>query len=168
MKRPIQCVEQQVWPSNLTKYCACHGKWLSWLIRVTYEMSFTFCGASGITLQPRQILRLPRKMTRTINSSSWHMKRHWQCAEQQASPSNLTKYCACHEKWFASLILMTYQASFTMRRATGLTLQPHQILRLRQKMTRTIHPHDIWNVIYNARSNRHHPPITKYCACHTK
>ena len=30
--------------------------------------------------------------------SSWHMKRHLQCAEQQASPSNLTKYRACHAK----------------------------------------------------------------------
>ena len=29
---------------------------------------------------------------------SSHMKRHLQCAEQQASPSNLTKYCACHAK----------------------------------------------------------------------
>ena len=26
------------------------------------------------------------------------MKRHLQCAEQQASPSNLTKHCACHAK----------------------------------------------------------------------
>ena len=30
--------------------------------------------------------------------SSSHMKRYLQCAEQQASPSNLTKYCACHAK----------------------------------------------------------------------
>ena len=30
--------------------------------------------------------------------SSSHMERHLQCAEQQASPSNLTKYCACHAK----------------------------------------------------------------------
>ena len=27
------------------------------------------------------------------------MKRHLQCAEQQASPSNITKYCACHTKF---------------------------------------------------------------------
>ena len=27
------------------------------------------------------------------------MKRHLQCAEQQVSPSNLTKYCACHARW---------------------------------------------------------------------
>ena len=27
-----------------------------------------------------------------------YVKRHLQCAEQQASPCNLTKYCACHAK----------------------------------------------------------------------
>ena len=26
-----------------------------------------------------------------------HMKRHFQCAEAVKSPSNFTKYCACHE-----------------------------------------------------------------------
>ena len=31
--------------------------------------------------------------------SSSHMKRHFQCEEQQMSPSKLTKYCACHAKW---------------------------------------------------------------------
>ena len=93
-------------------------------------------GATGITLQPHQMLRLPRKMTRIIDHwSSWHMKRHLQCAEQQASPSNLTKYCACHEKWCASLLVVTYATSFTMREATSITLQPHQILRLPRKST---------------------------------
>ena len=29
--------------------------------------------------------------------SASHMKRHFQCAEPVKSPSNLTKYCACHE-----------------------------------------------------------------------
>ena len=182
---------------NLTKYCACHAKWLSWLIFVTYETSITMRGATGITLQPHQILRLPRKsalqnlseilrerlkrqfqcaadstMIRTWSEHdptmirAWtrhlaparssrllfalrrrilywklqhfalrlstqispntapatksdpptspnaapatkndahhwlssHVKRHLECAEQQASPSNLTKYCACHAK----------------------------------------------------------------------
>ena len=128
----LQGAEQQVSPSNLTKYCACHAKWLSWLIFVTYGTSFTMRGATGITLQPHQILRLPRKMTLMIDlrhiwnfvynarsnrhhpptspntapatqndSHDWsssHMERHLQGAEQQASPSNLTKYCACHAK----------------------------------------------------------------------
>ena len=31
------------------------------------------------------------------------MKRHFQCAEQQVSLSNLTKYCACHEKWHCKI-----------------------------------------------------------------
>ena len=84
-----------------------------------------------VSLQPHQILRLPRKMNVTSDlrhiwnvisnarskysqhptspnaapatqnqchqRSAAHMKRHFQCAEQLKSPSNLTKYCACHE-----------------------------------------------------------------------
>ena len=95
--------------------------------------------------------------------STSHMKRHLQCAEQQASPSYFTKYCACHAKWISWLIHITYETSFTMRGATVNTLQPHQILRLPRKMNFIyfmIDPHHIWNVTYNARSNRHHPPTS--------
>ena len=63
------------------------------------------------------------------------MKRHLQCAEQQVSRSNLPKYCACHEKWLDCFIVLTYETSFPMRGATGVTIQPHQILRLPRKMT---------------------------------
>ena len=56
------------------------------------------------------------------------------------------------------LIRITYETSFTMRRATGITLQPHQILRLPRKMNLMIDRRRIWNVIYNTQSNRHHPP----------
>ena len=262
MKRHLQCAEQQVSPSNLTKYCACHEKWLDCFIVLTYETSFPMRGATGVTIQPHQILRLARKMTlqdfkenlqkqmkrhfqcgadpsmirpwsdhenanrnpprkwgyfsssprafsiekynvsrpilhsnlhqilrlprkvplelhqilrlsrrkthilsphriwnviysarsnrchhptspntapATKNDStalsSSHMKRHFQCAEQQVSPSNLTKYCACHEKWLDCFIVLTYETSFPMRGATGVTIQPHQILRLPRKMT---------------------------------
>ena len=133
MKRHLQCAEQQESSSNFTKYCACHAKWISWLIRITYETSFTMRGATSVILQPHQILRLPRKMNLMLNSlhtwnaiyNAWsnichpptspntapatkneshaefssHMKRYLQCVEQHMSPSNLTKYCACHEKW---------------------------------------------------------------------
>ena len=252
MKRHLQCAEQQASPFNLAKYCACHQKWLASLILVTYETSFTMRGATGITLQPHQILCLPRQIafqnlreilrkqlkrqfpmrdrfehdpnmirawTRhlaparsprlpfalrrrilywklqhfalrlstqispntapvtksdtptspntapaTKNDSHdwypWHMKRHLQCAEEQASPANLTKYCACHAKWLSCLIFVTYGTSFTMRGGTGITRQPHQILRLLRKMTLMIDIRDTWNVIYNARSNRHHPPTS--------
>ena len=148
-------------------------------------------GVTGISLQPHQILRLPRKRNVMIDPHHiWnvsynarsdrhhpatspntapatqkesqycycsHMKRHLQCAERQESPSNLTKYCACHAKGMSWLILITYETSFTMRGATGITLQPHQILRLPRKRNVMIDPHHISNVIYNARSDRHHP-----------
>ena len=168
MKRHLQCAEQRESPSNLTEYCACHAKGMSWLILLSYETSFTMRKARGITLQPHQILRLPRKRNDSIvpahiwnviyNAQSnrhqpptspntapatpkechdWsasHMKRHLQCAEQQASTSNLTEYCACHAKGVSWLICITYETSFTMRRATGINLQPHQILRLPRKI----------------------------------
>ena len=192
MKRHLQCAEQQVSSTNVTKYCACHEKWLASLILVTRETSFTMRGTTGITLQPHQMLCLPRKMTRIIDprdiwnviynarsnrhhpptspntapatqndSHDWcpsHMTRHLQCAEQQISSSNITKCCACHAKWLASSILVTYETLFTMRGGTGITRQPHQILRLPRKMTLMIDLRHIWNVIYNARSNSHHPP----------
>ena len=181
MKRHLQCAEQQESQSNFTKYCACHAKWISWLIRVTYETSFRISGASKFNLEPHQILRLPRKMNLMIDprltwnviynarsnrshnptspntapatqieshdSSSSHMKRHLQCAEQQESQSNFTKYCACHAKWISWLIRVTYETSFRMRGASKFNLEPHQILRLPRKMHLMIDPRHIWNVI---------------------
>ena len=88
------------------------------------------------------------------------MKPHLQCAEQQVSRSNLTKYCACHAERFTYLIIITYETSFTMRRATGVTIQPHQILRLSRRKTHLLNHHYIWNLIYNARSNRPPPPTS--------
>ena len=198
MKHHLQCAEEQISSSNITKCCACHAKWLASSILVTYETSFPMRGATSITLQPHQILRLPRKMILMIDVrhtwhviynaqsnrshpptspsaapatqndshhlSSWHMKRHLQCAEQHASPSNLTKCCPCHEKWCASLIAVTYATSFTMRGATGITLQPHQILRLPRKKRLVLGPRLIWNVIYNAQNNRSHPPTSPSAA----
>ena len=96
------------------------------------------------------------------------MKRHLQCAEQQVSPSNLTKYCACHTEWLACLIVVTYETSFTMRGATGVTIQPHQMLRLSRRKTHMLNPHHISNLMYTARSNRCHPPTSPNAAPATK
>ena len=71
------------------------------------------------------------------------MKPHLQCAEQQVSRSNLTKYCACHAERLTYLIIITYETSFTMRGATGVTIQPHQILRLSRRKTHLLSPHHI-------------------------
>ena len=105
------------------------------------------------------------------DSHEWcpsHMKRHLQCADQQVSSTNVTKYCACHEKRISSLIRVTYETSFTMRGATSIALQRHQILRLPRKKSLVFDPRHIWNVIYNARSNKHHPPTSPNAAPATK
>ena len=117
--------------------------------------------ATGLILQCHQILHLPRKMT--LMSDVRHI---WNVIynARKASPYNLTKCCACHEKWLASLILVTYETSFTMRGATGITLQPHQILRLPRKMILMIDVRHTWHVIHNARSNRSHPPTSPNAA----
>ena len=96
------------------------------------------------------------------------MTRYLQGAEQQVSPSNLTKYCSCHAKRLACWILVTYETYLQLGGATGATLQPHQILRLPRKKTPMLNPRRIWSVIYNARGNRcvSASNLTKYCACH--
>ena len=83
MKRHLQCAEQQVSRSNLTKYCACHAERLAYLVLITYETSFTVRGATGVTIQPHRMLRLPRKIAlRNFWQNLWkQMKRHFQCGD---------------------------------------------------------------------------------------
>ena len=102
----------------------------------------------------------PAMQNESHDWSASHMKRHLQCAEQPESPCNFSKNCACHAKWFAWLIRITYETSFTMRGATRVSLQLHQILRLPRKMNLMVDPHHIWSVIYNARSNKSQPPTS--------
>ena len=76
--------------------------------KVTLDLHQVLRLPRKVTLDLHQVLRLPRKVTLDLHQvlrlprkawSSLHMKRHLQCAEQQMSPSKLTKYCACHAKW---------------------------------------------------------------------
>ena len=89
------------------------------------------------------------------------------CACHKKWHSKITKYCSCHAKWLSWLMSVTHDTSFTMRGATDLILQHHQMLRLPRKMTRIIYPRDIWNVIYNARSSKHHLPSSPNAATAT-
>ena len=119
------------------------------------------CRATKVSvhgLQSRQCA--PATQNESHDWPCLHMEGHLQCAEQQESSSNFSKYCACHAKWISWLIRITYETSFTMRGATRVILQLHQILRLPRKMNLMIDPHHIWNVIYNARSNKSHPPTS--------
>ena len=66
------------------------------------------------------------------------------------------------------LIRVTYETLFTMRGTTEVLLQNHRLLRLPRKMTLMIDPHHIWNVSYNARSNRDVSPTSPNTAPATK
>ena len=104
-------------------------------------------------------------------SHNWplsHMKRYLQCAEQQVIIVQTHQICACHEKWISSLILVTHEMLFTMRGATSIIVQTHQILRLPRKMNLIIDPCYTWNAIYNARSNKCHCPNSPNIAPVTK
>ena len=101
--------------------------------KVLHEMSFTMRGATGVIVQHHQILRLL-----VTYETSFTL----QCTEQQRPPSNITKYCACHEKSHSSLILVRYETLFTMRGATGVIVQPHQVLRLPRMTIQNVR--EIW------------------------
>ena len=170
MKRHLQCAEQQASPSNLTKYCACHAKWFSWLMSVTHDTSFTMRGATDLILQHHQMLRLPRKMTRIIYPRDIPVRRAY------FSPLG---NAFCIENYNISRSGYLPRFHRILRLPQKVTLQDHQILRLARKvtlqdhqlprkMTRIIYPRDIWNVIYNARSNKHHPPTSPNAAPATK
>ena len=150
MKRHLQCAEQTESPSNFTKYCACHAKWMSWLIRLTYETSFTMRRASKVTLQTHQVIAAPARQNESHHWSASHMKRHLQCAEQTEPPSNFTKYCGCHAKWMSWLIRLTYETSFAMRRATRVS-QTHQVLPLPRSSEFKISARNPWIAFANIK-----------------
>ena len=155
MKRHLQCAEQQVSPSNLTKYCACHEKWLDCFIVLTYETSFPMRGATGVTIQPHQILRLPRKMTLqdVKENLQKQVKRHFQCGADPTmirawsenenanrNPPRKWGYFARSPEAFSivkyNVLHPILQSNFhqILRLPRKVTLQLHQVLRLPRKV----------------------------------
>ncbi len=87
MKHHLPCAEQNWLLSNITKYCACHAKWISWLIRGTYATSVPMRGATRVILQTHQVLRLPRNSDLQISAetlwiASANIKRLWPWSER--------------------------------------------------------------------------------------
>ena len=156
MKGHLQCAEQQDSSSNVTKNCTCHAKWLSWMMSVTYEMSFAMRRATGITLQPHQILRLPRKIAvenlqemRRIQlechlgcATDPNPIRPWSEQELVISHSPVRRgdfsrfgdaFCIENYNISRSGYLLRFQR--ILRLPQKVTLQDHQILRLPRKVT---------------------------------
>ena len=181
--------------SKLTKYCACHEKWISWLILDTNETLFTMRGATCVIVQTHQILRLPRKMTvQNLKEICWkrmkfpmrgrsendpRMIRAWSENDPTMKPSvrnpprtrgyfSRPPRAFCIEKY--NLSRSGYHSKFhrILRLPRKVTLELHQILRLPRKVTLIIDPLHTRNVIYNARSNKCHCPNSPNTAPATK
>ena len=189
MKRHFQCAEQQVSLSNLTKYCACHEKWHCKISKKISKNRWNVISNAGPirawsdhdpTMKTQTATRLASEVTfrahhehfllknTTFRAQSYIQTFTKYCACHVKCHLNFTKYCACHAERLTYLVLITYETSFTVRGATGVTIQPHQILRLPRKMTRLLYRPHIWNVISNARSNRCHHPTSPNTAPATK
>ena len=150
--------------SKLNKYCACHEKWISWLILDTNETLFTMRGATCVIVQTHQILRLPRKMTvQNLKEICWkRMKRHFQCAADPTmirpwsendprmkpsvrNPPRNRGYLSrpprafCIEKY--NISRSGYHSKFhrILRLPRKVTLALHQILRLPRKVILALH-----------------------------
>ena len=98
MKRHLQCAEQQVSPSNLTKIVRLPRK-MTCMLDPLHIWNAIYNARSNKCHTPTSPNIAPVTQNDLHAWSSPHMERHLQCAEQQVSPSNLTKYCACHAKW---------------------------------------------------------------------
>ena len=146
MKGHLHCAERQASPCNLTKYCACHAKGVSWLIRITYETSFTMRGATGITLQPHQILRLPRKIELpNLTEIYWkQLKRHFQCATDPtmirawSDPENAKLNPPRRQGYFSHSPEADSIENYNVSRS-GYHSKFHHILRLPRKVTHELH-----------------------------
>ena len=112
------------------------GKWMSPVMCDTYQTSFPMRGASKGSLQPHQILRLPRKM-QVINDLR-HICNLISTARRQAkAPCNLTKYCACHANLASHQWSQRHTCNLNASNARSIAKTPcnlDQILRLPRKM----------------------------------
>ena len=151
VKRYLQCTKQHKSSSNVTKCCACQEKKLSCSILFKHETLFTMREAAQVILQPH-------------HQSSSSMKRYLQCAKQHKSSSNITECCSCHWKSMSWLILFGHEMLVTIRRATGVNLQSHQMLRLPRKVALMSNPLQTWNATYNAQSSTSHSPTSPNAA----
>ena len=194
------CACHEKWHLNFTKYCAYHAKWHLNFTKYFVPATKSDTGPSPSTAPATKDTGPSPSTAPATKSDTWaspntapatqndsqawsssHMKRHLQCAEQQMSPSKLTKYCACHAKWWPNIWQKFAENSWNVIsnarpiRAWSETV-PRMIRdRSRQSATRratevTFRAQDEHFVLKNTtfRAPAIFPNFTKYCACHEK
>ena len=138
-------------------YCKYYSRYYKVVLMIDSWHIWNVRGARKGSLQLHQILHLPRKINLVIDAreiwnaiyNAWSNKSH---------PPTSPNTAPATQKFM--LWVTGRGTSFPMRGASKVTLQTHQVLRLPRKMNLMIDPCHIWNVIYNARNNRRHPPTS--------
>ena len=138
MKCHVQCAEQHWLPCNITKHCACH------------EILTSKCQRKIIKLLPPR--QRPFEHDPNIKSSS-----------RTRRFGDLTRpILETHFVWKNTGYLSKFHEM--LRLPQKVTFHLHQILRLPRRMNLMSDPYQTWrvthlsNVIYNAHSNKNHPP----------
>ena len=195
------CACHEKWHLNFTKYCAYHAKWHlnftkycapttqsdTWTSPSTAPttQSDTWTSPTTAPTTQRDTWPSPTTAPATQNDSqAWsssHMKRHFQCEEQQMSPAKLTTYCACHAKWPSNICQKFAENRWNVISnarliRSGSETAPRMIRdRFRQSATRhatevTFRAPDERFVLKNTtfRAPAIFPNFTKYCAYHEK
>ena len=142
MKRYLQCAEQQVASSNITKYCACHAKWFS-------KISETF-------LQNRWNVNYNARPIRAGSEHDPSMIREWNRHSATRLATEVTFHAHhrhCIEK--CNMSRSGYHSKFhqILRLPQKVTLQLHQILRLPRKVT--LERHQIMHLPRKVTLERH-------------
>ena len=80
MKRHLQYAEQQMPPSNLTKYCACHAKWLACLVAWSSSHMKRHLQCAGQQVSPSNLTKYctchakwPQKIWQKFAENSWNV-----------------------------------------------------------------------------------------------
>ena len=128
---------------------------------------------SNSTHLPTSPKNAPATENDTHDWSYSHIKRYLQCAEQQHSPSNLTKYCACHAKWHSKIWRKStengwsviYNARPTMIRAWNCKTEPACSWSLLFSLDNAF---NFVLKITTFHTLAIYPNFTKYCAWHEK
>ena len=176
MKRHLECAEQQESPSTFTKYCACHAKWISWLIRLTYETSFRMRRASKVNLEPHQILRLPRKMNLMIDPRhTWNVIYNaWSKHSQPLTSPNTapaTKSASSRFQQKLRELLPPIERRFDDNPTIFRRQSEHEIVISHPPLRRP-YPSDLEHDFVLKNTTFRAPAIsqnvTKCCACHEK
>ena len=134
-----------------------------------HEMSIASREAPGVTLHHHQIPCLPRKRLSWLILVTYETS--FPMRGQQESPSNFTKYCACHKKWLSWLVLFTHEMLFTRCGARSNRSLPPTSPKTAPATKNDSHDCSSSHMkCYLQGVEQQEPPsnLTKYCACHKR